>query len=64
MYPQQPSLTSTEIPLKVASYLKEYNIERKITEIRHDYSDEAVEKLDELITAGMMCAEKECRNNV
>ena len=50
--------------LKLAQYLKDYNIERKITEIQHDYSYEAVEKLDELITAGMMCAEQECRNDV
>ena len=50
--------------LKLAKYLKEHNIERKITEIQHDYSYEAVEKLDELITAGMMCAEQACRNDV
>ena len=37
---------------------------RKVIEIQHEYSYEAVEKLDELITAGMMCAEQECKNNV
>ena len=37
---------------------------RKLTEVQHDYSYEAVEKLDKLITAGMMCAEEECRNDV
>ena len=37
---------------------------RKVTEIQHEYSYEAVEKLDELITIGMMCAKQECRNNV
>ena len=33
-----------------------------MTEIQHNYSYEGVEKLDELITAGMKCAEEECRN--
>ena len=37
---------------------------RKVTEVQHDYSYEAVEKLDELITAGMMCVKEECRNDV
>ena len=36
---------------------------QKVTETQHDYSYEAVEKLDELVTAGMMCAEQECRND-
>ena len=36
---------------------------RKVTEVQHDYSYEAVEKLDELITARMMCAEQACRND-
>ena len=49
--------------LKLASYLEEHNIERKVTEIQHNYRYAAVEKLDELITAGMMCAEQECRND-
>ena len=49
--------------LNLASYLEEHHIERKITEIQHNYSYEAVEKLDKLITAGMMCAEQECRND-
>ena len=44
--------------------MKEHNIERKKTEIQHDYSYEGVEKLDELITAGMMCVEHMCRNDV
>ena len=42
--------------LKLASYLEGHNIERKVTEIQHNYSYEAVEKLDELITSGMLCA--------
>ena len=50
--------------MKLAKYLKEHNIERKITEIQHKYSYEEVEKLDELITAGMMCAEQVCQNDV
>ena len=50
--------------LKLASYFEDHNIVRKVTEVQHDYSYEAVEKLDELITAGMMCAEEECRNDV
>ena len=37
---------------------------RKVTEVQHGYSYEAVEKLDELITVGMVCAEEECRNDV
>ena len=37
---------------------------RKVTELQKNYNYEAVEKLDELITAGMKCAEKECRNDV
>ena len=36
---------------------------RKVTEIQHDYSYETVEKLDELITAGMMCAKQECKSD-
>ena len=36
---------------------------RKVTKVQHDYSYDAVEKLDELITAGMMCAEQACRND-
>ena len=48
---------------KLASYLEEHNIEQNVTEIQHSYSYEAIEKLDELITAGMMCAEQECRND-
>ena len=36
---------------------------RKVTEIQHNYSYKAVEKLDKLITAGMKFAEQECRND-
>ena len=50
--------------LKLASYLKDHNIERKIIEIQHDYSYATVKKLDELITAGMICAEQECRKDM
>ena len=50
--------------LKLAAYFDDHNIVRKVIEIQHEYSYEAVEKLDELITAGMMCAEQECKNNV
>ena len=35
---------------------------RKVTEIQKNYNYEEVEKLDELITAGMKCAEEECKN--
>ena len=44
--------------------MKDHNLERKITEIQHNYSYAAVEKLNELITAGMMCAEQECQNDM
>ena len=57
-----PRLVRKQI-LKLASYLEEHNNERKVTEIQHNYSYEAVEKLDELITAGMMFADQECRND-
>ena len=50
--------------LKLSAYFNDHNIVRKVTEIQHEYSYKAVEKLDELITAGMMCAEQECKNNV
>ena len=46
----------------MASYFEDHNIVRKVTEIQHNYSYEEVEKLDELITAGMKCAKEECRN--
>ena len=49
--------------LKLASYFDDHNIVRDVIEIQHDYSYEAVEKLDELINAGMMCTEWECRND-
>ena len=49
--------------IKLASYFEDHNIVRKVTEIQHNYSYEAVEQLDELITAGMKCAEQECRND-
>ena len=50
--------------MKLALYFKDHNIVRKVTEIQYiNYSYEAVEKLDELFTAGMKCAEQECRNN-
>ena len=42
--------------IKLASYFEDHNIVRKVTEIQHSYSYEAVEQLDELITAGMKCA--------
>ena len=49
--------------LKLASYFDDHNIVRKVTEIQHNYSYEVVEKLDESITAGMMCAKQECKND-
>ena len=49
--------------LKLASYFEDHNIVRKVKEVQHDYSYEAVEKLDELTTAGMLCAEQACRND-
>ena len=36
---------------------------QKVTEIQHNYSYEVVEQLDDLITAGMMCAKQKCRND-
>ena len=36
---------------------------RKVKEAQREYSYETVEKLDELITAGMLCAEQECRHD-
>ena len=50
--------------LKLALYFEYHNIVREVKEAQHDYSYEAVEKLDELVTAGMLHAEQECRNNV
>ena len=49
--------------LKLAEYFEDHNIVRKVTEIQHNYSYEAVEILDELITAGMQCAKQVCRND-
>ena len=49
--------------LKLAAYFEDHNIMRKVTEIQHEYSYEAVEKLDELISTRIMCAKQECRNN-
>ena len=49
--------------MKLASYFEDHNIIRKVTEIQHNYSYKSVEKLDELITAGMKCAKQECRND-
>ena len=49
--------------LKLESYFDNHNIVQKVTEIQHNYSYEAVEKLDELITIGRMCAEQECGND-
>ena len=48
----------------MAEYFEDHNIVRKVTEIQHEFSYEAVEKLDELIASGMLCAEQECRNDV
>ena len=59
---QHPRLVRKYI-LKLASYFEDHNIVRKVTEIQHNYSYEVVEKLDELITAGMKCAKQECRND-
>ena len=50
--------------MKLVEYFEEHNIVQKVTEIQHSYSYEAVEKLDELITAGMLCAKQVCRNDV
>ena len=58
-----PKLVRKHI-LKLASYFEDHNIIGKATEIQHNYSYKAVEKLDELITVGMKCAEQECRNDV
>ena len=49
--------------LKLAAYFEDHNIVQKVTEIQHEYSYKAVEKLDELITAGMVCVKQECRND-
>ena len=50
--------------LKLAANFEDHDIVRKVKEIQHTYNYEAVEKLDELITTGMLCAEQECRHNV
>ena len=47
--------------LKLAEFFEDHNIVRKVTEIHHMYSYEVVEKLDELITAGMLFAESDTR---
>ena len=50
--------------LKLAAYFKDHNIVRKVIEIHYEYSYKTVEKLDEVITSGMMCVEQECRKDV
>ena len=37
---------------------------KKVTEIQYAYNFEAVEKVEELITAGVLYVERECRHNV
>ena len=49
---------------KLSDYFKDHNIVRKVTEIQHTYNYEEVEKLDKLITTGILHVERECRHNV
>ena len=48
---------------KLRSYFEEHKSVRKVTEIQHDYRYESLEKLDEIVTTGMMCAKQEYRND-
>ena len=50
--------------LKLAEYFEDHNIVQKVTEIQHAYNYKEVEKLDELITAGILFAKWECRHDV
>ena len=49
---------------KLSVYFEDYGIVKKVQEAQHYYKYKEVEKLDELITAGMLHAENECRNNI
>ena len=49
---------------KLSAYFEDHEIVKKAQKVRQDYNYEEVEKLDELITAGMLHAEHECRNDV
>ena len=49
---------------KLSAYFKDHEIVKKAQKVQQDYTYEEVKKLDILITAGMLHAEHECRNNV
>ena len=49
---------------KLSAYFEDHGIVKKAQAVRDTYNYEAVEKLDELITAGMLHAEHECRNDI
>ena len=50
--------------MQLAGYFEDHNIARKVTETHHMYSYEAVEKLEELITEGILFAESECQHDI
>ena len=50
--------------LKLAEYFEDHNIIRKVTKNQHAYDYEEVEKLDELITAKILLAEREYRHDI
>ena len=49
---------------KLSDYFEDHGSVKKAQKAQHYFKYEAVEKLDELITAGMLHAECECKNDV
>ena len=49
---------------KLSAYFEDHGILKKAREAQNYYKYKEVEKLDELITAGMLHAERECRNDL
>ena len=57
-------MSRSQIHQKLSAYFEDHGIMKKAQAVREESNYEAVEKLDELITAGMLHAEHECRNDV
>ena len=49
---------------KLHQYFVDHNIAQKAKEAKHYYDKDKIEKLDELITAGMLHAKNKCRNGL
>ena len=49
---------------KLSAYFEDHGILKKAREAQNYYKYKEIEKLDELITAGMLHAEQECRNDL